>query len=340
MSILEVKDIVASSLNDYEILMKNNDHLNVNGSFNLGSNAQLKVPVGTTAQRPSPASAGMMRINSDKYTGYYTLEVYDGTTWIDIQKQEGAPATAGAGFVGATAAVTNGLQLWLDVNNSTSYSSGSSWNDLSGNNRNFTWQNTVTYGTDSGAGNAKYIETSGNLAVGPDSNTFGINNDTGFTIIHWAKQISSNSSHSFKFYGGPDPTATNSSSRGIAPHCTWSNTRIYFDIGGCCNANQRLEVDAPSGWNGSWRMVSFRNDESSPRRDIFDGSSSIANRTDAPANLNLTNRAVHIGGSQEYGGNSSNWDAYISEFYVYNRPLSNTEITTIYNATKGKYGIT
>ena len=337
MSILEVKDLHASSLNHFEIVMKNSDHLNVNGTFNLGSNAQLKIPVGTTAQRPSTPAAGMIRINSDKYEGYYTLEVYNGSIWVDIQKQEGTPAPQQA--AGPTPAISSGLQLWLDVNEVTSYSgTGSIWVDLSPNGKNFVWQNPVSYGTDTSANNAKYIVTLGNLAVGPNSNTFGIDNDTGFTIVQWQNQRSNNSSHAFKFFGGTDPTNSNSSSRGIAPHSTWSNGRIYFDIGGCCNANQRLDVASPSGFNNNWKMVTFRNNDAGSRRDIFVDNASIANKTDASADLNLTNRPVHIGGSQEYGGNSSTWDAWLSEFYVYNRPLSDAEITEIWNDTKGKYG--
>jgi len=232
-------------------------------------------------------------------------------------------------LVGPALPVLNGLQLYLDINEASSYSgSGTTWNDISGNSRNFSWNSNPGTGTD---GAIKYFTTSGNLCVGPDSNTFGITNDTGFTIIHISNQQSNNSSHSFKFFGGPDPTNTNSSSRGIAPHATWSNGRIYFDIGGCCDSSQRLEQDPPATHNGSWRLNGFRLDKSAPRRDIFINNSSIANRTEAPANLNLTNRPVHLGGSEEYGNTSSAWDAWLSVFIVYNRPLSDSEMTQLYN---------
>jgi len=52
----------------------------------IGSTGALTLPVGTTAQQPTPAT-GMIRFNSD--TG--TIEVYNGTAW-------GAVAGGGGGF--------------------------------------------------------------------------------------------------------------------------------------------------------------------------------------------------------------------------------------------------
>ena len=46
----------------------------------VGGNAYIRVPVGTTAQRPSTAAAGMLRFNST----LGKLEQYDGTTWTAI----------------------------------------------------------------------------------------------------------------------------------------------------------------------------------------------------------------------------------------------------------------
>jgi len=43
----------------------------------IGSTGALTLPVGTTAQQPTPAT-GMIRFNSD--TG--NIEVYNGTAWV------------------------------------------------------------------------------------------------------------------------------------------------------------------------------------------------------------------------------------------------------------------
>ena len=40
----------------------------------------LRLPVGTTAERPDPAQVGMMRWNTDE--DY--LEIYNGEDWVEI----------------------------------------------------------------------------------------------------------------------------------------------------------------------------------------------------------------------------------------------------------------
>ena len=48
--------------------------------LNIGGTAYLKVPIGTTAQRPATGTAGMLRFNST----LGKLEQHDGTTWTAI----------------------------------------------------------------------------------------------------------------------------------------------------------------------------------------------------------------------------------------------------------------
>tara|TARA_B100001564_G_scaffold354198_1_gene364375 strand:+ start:834 stop:1826 length:993 start_codon:yes stop_codon:yes gene_type:complete len=55
-------------------------NLNVNGSMSVsGFGSQLAIPKGTTAQRPSSPTAGMIRMN----TTVNSFEVYNGTTWAE-----------------------------------------------------------------------------------------------------------------------------------------------------------------------------------------------------------------------------------------------------------------
>jgi len=51
-----------------------------NGIVSIDTTTGLILPVGNTAQRPSPASEGTMRFNSDNLR----VEVYDGTEWDQI----------------------------------------------------------------------------------------------------------------------------------------------------------------------------------------------------------------------------------------------------------------
>jgi hypothetical protein len=50
---------------------------NGTGVFQIQSTSGFVIPVGNTAQRPSPVSQGTLRYNSD----YARLEYYDGTQW-------------------------------------------------------------------------------------------------------------------------------------------------------------------------------------------------------------------------------------------------------------------
>lgn len=50
------------------------------GIVNINSNQSIKIPVGTTAERPNPASAGMVRFN----TTLSRYEGFDGTNWIRL----------------------------------------------------------------------------------------------------------------------------------------------------------------------------------------------------------------------------------------------------------------
>jgi len=55
--------------------------------------------------------------------------------------------------------------------------------------------------------------------------------------------------------------------------------------------------------------------------------------------IDLDSRSVNLGSSDELGGNSSAWNARLGGFIVYNRGLSDSEITYNYNELKSKYGL-
>ena len=62
----------------FEIEMDTNANLNVNGSLSVsGFDSQIAIPKGTTGQRPSSPSAGMIRFN----TTDDLFEVYNGSGW-------------------------------------------------------------------------------------------------------------------------------------------------------------------------------------------------------------------------------------------------------------------
>lgn len=71
--------VLMSSTMGLNIGDNNNASANTVG-LNVGGTAYLKVPIGTTAQRPAAGTAGMLRFNST----ISKLEQHNGTTWIPI----------------------------------------------------------------------------------------------------------------------------------------------------------------------------------------------------------------------------------------------------------------
>lgn len=228
--------------------------------------------------------------------------------------------------------VTDGLALYLDANNTKSYSgTGTTWFDLSGNGRNFTWVSTPTFTNDS----QKYFNTLNNRCIGPASNSFGINNTSGYTIVLIMRQNSLQAASGFKFYG----TGAAGSTRGIFSHSTWSDGNIYFDQGGCCNADTRTFISAGGDTTTTWGMYSLTRQAGGNTRKIYKNATTLTTNTNTALDINLNSTAADLGSSDEYGGNASVWDARLGGFIVYNRELTDSEIKQNFNAFRGRFGI-
>lgn len=224
--------------------------------------------------------------------------------------------------------VTNGLQIYLDAQNTSSYpGTGTTWFDLSGNNRNFTWNTTPSFTTASGI---SYFSTNGRKAAGPASNSVGINNTSGYTVILIMMQNTLQNSSAFKFYRN---NLSGSDGRGIFSHCTWSDNSIYFDQGGCCASSQRTAI--ASGGSQTWNMFTFRRVANSSTRTISKNESVLITNTNAANNIDLDGRAIDVGGSDE----GTTWDARLGIFLVYNRDISDAEMSLIFNRFRSRYGI-
>lgn len=225
------------------------------------------------------------------------------------------------GLAHSPAIITNGLSCYLDAGNPKSYSgSGTAWNDISGNGRNFTWATTPTF-TSSGAGS--YFATTNKQCDGPASNSFGINNTSGYTIFLVSKNVTTTQNYAFYF--------AQASERAISTHHTWSDGHIYFDQGGCCGTSQRtsvLNVNLLS-WNVTCYTSNITN-----RKVIKDGVV-LGTNTVSAANLDLVSTGVRI----NFVTGGLNWDAHLSSFIVYNRGLSDNEIKQNYEALRGRFGI-
>ena len=239
----------------------------------------------------------------------------------------GLSSMTGVSTISNGSIVSSGLALYLDAGDAASYSgSGTTWTDLSGSGRNFTWFSSPTFTS----GARPYFSTLGNRCTGPASDSFGITNTSGYTIFLICEQNALVATSAFKFY-------TSALGRGIFTHCTWSDDVVYFDQGGCCGSDTRTNV--ASGGSQTWNIWTFRRVTSSSTRSISKNGTTLVTNTNAAADINLSSTAVDLGSSNEYGGNSSTWNAKLGGFIVYNRGLSDGEITQNYNALRGRYGL-
>ena len=84
MSTIKVQRIEAGSDDDFRINLPSNAHLNINGGFATTADGKLKIPVGTTDQRPSTPVAGQIRFN----TTLNTVEGYNGTVWSNLMFED------------------------------------------------------------------------------------------------------------------------------------------------------------------------------------------------------------------------------------------------------------
>ena len=268
--------------------------------------AFLKLPNGTTAERPSSLVNGQIRVD-----------------------ERGVEEVYSSGWKKQPKYVEDGLQCYLDAGLSESYESNRSspvthrtWYDISGNGRNYVWGNNPTFFRN---GNLAFFNCLGNRATGPASNSFGINNTSGYTLFHVSLTYAYSSNAVYKFYTslGSDDASPTSTSRGIFAHPGWTVGNYYFDQGGCCDPDQRTDVPLGNIFK-KWTVYCARSTIAT--RSIFTDGIRQAHNTTAAADVDLGADAAHLGGSDEYGGASSLWSGYLSAWMVYNRGLSDEEV--------------
>jgi len=222
--------------------------------------------------------------------------------------------------------VTDGLTCLLDAGNSKSYpGSGTSWFDISGNGKNFTWD---SVDWTNGYFNM-FTSSTYRRATGPASNSFGINNTTGYTIFFIFQTTTVGGNAAFKFKG-----SLGGSTRGIFCHPGWTNDTIYFDQGACCNAEHRISyTNSNVSDSNIWNMVGLRSTVAT-RAILYNGIVGTTTST-AAANINLDSNPVLINPADEGYG----WSGRLAYFAVYNRGLSDAEYLNNYNALKGRFSL-
>ena len=209
--------------------------------------------------------------------------------------------------------VTGDMLIYLDAGNKKSYpGSGTTWYDLSGNNRNFTLVGNLTHGGfyfDGFGANTEYVTGSGY--------SHRTNN---FTYSFWMMWDAAADYDTLVENGVWADTflLRFQNSTGIAVYAEG----IYY---------QSLDF-VPSV--STWHNIVFR--RSGTTMDLF-VDNTYKDSVTFNADHNLAQTIMHLMKSTHSVSNNTN--GKLSTFQIYTRDLSNSEITQNYNALKGRFGL-
>lgn len=214
----------------------------------------------------------------------------------------------------------SGLLLYLDAGNKSSYpGTGATWKDLSGNGYNATLANTTF-----SAANGGSLVFNGSNAYGQTINT-PFTAGTPFTAIVWAKSsvLSANSN----LFGNKE---ADSSTVGMA--IRWPGSTVFHVLKTDTDLRSiNFGVATPFGWT----CFAAQRSADGYNKVYLNG----AYLTGAPISGVATDRFPYfnIGCATPTAGQYFNGS--IAQILVYQRALSQAEITQNYNATKGRFNL-
>ena len=173
----------------------------------------------------------------------------------------------------------------------------------------------------------------------------GINDTQEYSIGFWLSGGDTNPRNSSVFWA--DGVTPNGGNRAIQTHVTWSNSQIYLDQGGCCDAdtqrvNGALDEEYIKGSVGEeWTHYTFTaglEDDVPYRRIYVDGAlfletESSAGNAEVPIIDNFYVASDNGAGNQ--------WEGRLDDFFVANNMLSSDDVDTLYQSSAREFfGVT
>ena len=221
--------------------------------------------------------------------------------------------------------VTDGLVLCLDAGNTKSYpSSGTAWNDLSGNNNTGTLTNGPTF-TGSFGGSIVFDGTNDYINLGNASNIISASQSQ-ISVNTWVK---TNVVNQYK------KILVNVTSG------TQSITGIYFSLGPSPDLVY-FGVTTSGGQGAAIYSQQISTTQYSNLCGTYDGSNiKLYLNGNLVATQSLTGTILNTGITRisGYDNNTEVWDGSISQVFIYNRALTASEVLQNYNANKGRFGL-
>jgi len=219
--------------------------------------------------------------------------------------------------------VSNGLQLYLDANNTTSYpGTGTTWFDLSGNSNNVVMQN---------SGNISYTASGGGYFTLASNGYFNRATTTGiptgtsaYTMSVWVQWSTGTWPTSGGMLGIGSSITTNQTNQF---RTTGTNTLVNYWYSNDLNATSSVSpasqwVNAVAQWDGTTRKIWVNGTQFA-----------LA----AASGLNVTSSLLQVGATNV--GGSETLRGRIGQALIYNRALSAAEIQQNYNAVRSRYSV-
>jgi hypothetical protein len=222
--------------------------------------------------------------------------------------------------------ITDGLVLSLDAGNSRSYpGSGTTWTDLSGNGNNGTLINGPTFDNSNG-GSIVFDGVNDYVSV-PNSSL--LNPNTGsFSIIVWANSDPSSGGDGWDLW-----VAKRGSNSSNGYYLGTSTPGAKFVVGN--TANVRTDTDFISYSFNTWSMfagiLNVQNNSQTVIRvsDFLTSSTTPAGGT--YSNTNILSIGADFGQGQYYV------NGRIAMVLIYNKALSNAELSQNFNSTRARF---
>lgn len=243
--------------------------------------------------------------------------------------------------------ITNGLVLCLDAANKMSYAgSGTSWNDLSGNNNTGTLTNGPTFSSNDG-GSIVFDGTNDYIECGSNSSIVNVSNNNEFTVeafVKWntvptagyGQYIMANVNPT----NGP-PNLTGGFQLGYTPggygftFATYGNNSAINGSGSFEGVSSNSFVPVANNWYHMTGLKLNTGYFGYVNGILVASYLTTSKGGSAPTSLKLGLRERDLNGNQGqfyFNGN-------ISSAKIYNRGLTSSEIIQNYNATKTRFGM-
>ena len=287
----------------------NANNVDVNGTLEVDSvTSTVTLTAVSSSQRPQNAAQGTIIWNTDTLE----VEVWNGTSWVNISKKSGG------------ALPTDGMRVYLDATNTDSYpGSGTTWTDLSGYGNNFQIVNGAFKG---GAGSMTgYMDFQGNHGQAKNGGDISLSGDVSYVCVTRIKNSTGQWRTLTRSY--------NADHHVIVQSGAW-NIGMYDNNGSGFIGTGYSQQSLPGYASNSFMVMVWRwSNNDNPTYELHVDGISRGSISNSNARYNRGFGSIggyHSGNTNPSSG--SQWWGDIRLFAAYARRLTTSEIAEIQNA--------